>query len=191
MTIPLTGTPLLISAVVFGFIFGVLLHRGGVAAYNVIVNQFRLRDFTVMKIMLTAVIVGGIGVWILKMLGWARYDIKPADMLAVALGAAIFAVGMVILGYCPGTTLAAIATGSVHAIVGLVGMLVGGILFGLSFPWLQQTIMKVAALGKKRLPDITGIPDAAWFAGLIVLAAVLFLIIERTTARAAPAPQQQ
>lgn len=178
MTIPLTGTPLLISAVLFGLIFGALLHRGGVAAYNVIVNQFRLRDFTVMKIMITAVIVGGLGVWAMKNLGWAKYDIKPADMLAVGLGAAIFGVGMVLLGYCPGTTLAAIGTGSIHALVGLVGMLVGGILFGLSFPWLQQTIMKVAALGRKRLPDVTGIPDAIWFAGLIVVAAVLFLVIE-------------
>lgn len=185
MTIPLTGTPLLISAVVFGFIFGVLLHRGGVAAYNVIVNQFRLRDFTVMKIMLTAVIVGGLGVWALRNLGWAKYDIKPADMLAVVLGAAIFGAGMVILGYCPGTTLAAIGTGSVHALVGLVGMLVGGMLFGLSYPWLQRTIMTVGALGRKRLPDVTGIPDAVWFGALIVMAALLFLIIEKLGPRSA------
>jgi hypothetical protein len=38
---------------------GVLLHRGGVANYNVIVNQFRFRDFTVLKIMLTAILVEG------------------------------------------------------------------------------------------------------------------------------------
>ena len=37
-----------------GILFGVLLHRGGVANYNVIVNQFRFKDSTVLKIMFTA-----------------------------------------------------------------------------------------------------------------------------------------
>ena len=48
-------------AIPLGILFGVLLHRGGVANYNVIVNQFRFKDFTVLKVMFTAIIVGGIG----------------------------------------------------------------------------------------------------------------------------------
>ena len=56
MTLPLTGDPARWLAIPFGILFGVLLHRGGVANYNVIVNQFRFRDFTVLKIMLTAII---------------------------------------------------------------------------------------------------------------------------------------
>src|SRR5450759_3836941 len=93
-------------------LFGVLLHRGGVANYNVIVNQFRFRDFTVLKIMFTAIIVGGLGVLVLHGAGHAQYHIKPANMLGVVLGAALFGVGMVLYGYCPGTGIAAIATGS-------------------------------------------------------------------------------
>ncbi|MCX6954753.1 MAG: YeeE/YedE thiosulfate transporter family protein [Verrucomicrobia bacterium] len=128
VTPPVTGSAALVAAILLGALFGVLLHRGGVANYNVIVNQFRFRDFTVLKIMLTAIIVGGVGVLALNSAGLANYHIKAANLLGIVLGAAIFGVGMVIYGYCPGTAIAAAAAGSVHAIVGLLGLLVGGTL---------------------------------------------------------------
>lgn len=165
-------------AIPMGFLFGVLLHRGGVANYNVIVNQFRLRDFTVLKVMFTAIIVGGIGVLLLHATGHAEYHIKPANMLGVALGAALFGVGMVLYGYCPGTGVAAMATGSLHAIVGFAGMLVGGVLYALSFNWVEAHVQKIAALGKLRLPDITGVPDWGWFVILSLIAGVVFWLIE-------------
>ena len=161
-----------------GIVFGVLLHRGGVANYNVIVNQFRLKDFTVLKIMFTAIIVGGIGVLLLKDVGHAQYHIKPANMLGVSLGAALFGVGMVFYGYCPGTGVAAMATGSLHALTGFFGMLAGGVLYALSFTWVEANIQKVAALGKVRLPEVTGMPDWGWFVILSAIAAVVFWLIE-------------
>ena len=179
MNLPITGTPALWLAVLFGFAFGVLLHRGRVADYNVIVNQFRLKDFTVLKIMLTAIIVGGIGVLALRLLGYVKYDVKPAQMLGVILGATLFGVGMVVYGYCPGTGIAAVATGSFHALVGLAGMLVGGILYAVSFRWVQSKVLSVGDLGKRRLPDMTGVPDWIWFAILLIVAVPMFVLLER------------
>jgi uncharacterized membrane protein YedE/YeeE len=150
-----------------------------VTDYNVIVNQFRLRDFTVLKVMITATVVGGIGVLVLKNAGHANYHIKEANLLGVPLGAALFGIGMVIYGYCPGTALAAIGTGSLHALVGAVGMLVGGILYALSFDWVRDNVLSVAALGKVRLPDLTGVPDLLGFVALAVLALALFAVVER------------
>lgn len=179
MALPITGGAGLVLAVVFGFVFGLLLQRGRVADYNTIVNQFRLKDFTVLKVMFTAIVVGGIGVLALHESGQAVYHIKPANMLGVVLGAAIFGVGMVTYGYCPGTSIAAVATGSVHALVGFGGMLTGGILYALSFRWVEANILSVAAWGKIRLPDVTGVPDWAWFAALVVVAAAVFYAVER------------
>ncbi len=178
MTFPVSAETARWLAIPMGILFGVLLHRGGVANYNVIVNQFRFKDFTVLKIMFTAIIVGGIGVLLLKSTGHAQYHIKPANMLGVALGAALFGVGMVLYGYCPGTGVAAMATGSLHAVVGFLGMLVGGVLYALSFAWVEAHIQKVAALGKVRLPDITGVPDWGWFVILTAIAGVVFWLIE-------------
>ena len=128
--------------------------------------------------MLTAIIVGGVGVLVLHGAGHAAYQIKPANLLAVGLGAALFGVGMVLYGYCPGTGLAAIATGSLHALVGCVGMLAGAVLYAFSYPWVEKHIQTVAALGKVRLPELTGLPDWLWFALLAGLAAVVFWLIE-------------
>ncbi len=186
MTLPISGHAALWLALAFGFVFGILLHRGRVTDYNVIVNQFRFKDFTVLKVMFTAIIVGGMGVLLLHKLGYAKYEIKPAQMLGVTLGAAIFGVGMVVYGYCPGTGVAAIATGSIHALVGAIGMLVGGVLYALSFTWVRARILSVGDMGKLRLPQITGISDWAWFGILAAMAVVVFAIIERSESHARP-----
>ena len=176
---PVTGSSALFAAVLLGAFFGVLLHRGGVACHAVIVNQFRFRDFTVLKIMLTAIVVGGVGVLALNTGGLANAHIKATNLLGVVLGAGIFGVGMVTLGYCPGTAIAAAAAGSVHALVGLAGAIVGGVLYAFSFPWIAAKILPVGALGKVRLPDVTGIPAWLWFTGLAIGAVLLFRVIER------------
>jgi len=177
--LPVTGTALLVLAVVFGAAFGFLLHRGRVADYNTIVRQFLLRDFTVIKIMMTAIIVGGSGVFALVQLGYAQFHIKPADLLAVSLGAAIFGVGMVLYGYCPGTALAAIGGGSLHALIGAVGMLVGGAFYALSFDWVKANILPIGAMGKVQLPQLLGVSAPVIFALLAVVAILMFVLIDR------------
>lgn len=179
MTLPVTGTAALVLAVVFGFAFGWLLHRGRVASFDTIVDQFRLRDFTVVKVMLTAIVVGGLGVLALVDVGLAKYHIKDANMLAVALGGAVFGIGMVIYGYCPGTAIAAMGAGSVHAAVGFVGMIAGGILYALSYPWMRDNVIGVAKWGKMRLPELFGTSDLALFGILAAVALVAFVAIER------------
>jgi len=111
--------------------------------------------------------------------GYAEYHVKPANLLGVALGASLFGIGMVLYGYCPGTGVAAIATGSLHALVGFAGMLVGAVLYALSYSWIEAHIQNVATLGKVRLPDLSGIPDWGWFAILIILAGIVFWFLER------------
>jgi len=184
VTPPVTGSAALVAAVVLGTLFGVLLHRGGVANYNVIVNQFRFRDFTVLKIMLTAIIVGGLGVLALNSAGLANYQIKAANMLGIVLGAAIFGVGMVVYGYCPGTAIAAAASGSVHAIVGLAGLMVRRHGLRLQLPLDLQTDPARRRLGKVRLPDVTGVPALVWFIALIAIALTVFFLIECAERRA-------
>jgi uncharacterized protein len=176
---PVTGTASLFLALVFGFAFGWLLHRGRVADYNTIVRQFLLQDFTVLKVMLTAIIVGGIGIFLLVQMGYAKFHIKPADLLAITLGAGLFGIGMVLYGYCPGTAVAAIGAGSVHALIGAFGMVAGGILYAVSFDWVSQAILPVWAMGKVQLPQLLGITAPTLFVILGLFAAGLFFLVER------------
>ena len=179
---PITGNSALVLAVVFGAAFGWLLHRGRVADYNTIVRQFLFQDFTVLKIMFTAIIVGGIGVFLMQNAGIVKFHIKQADVLAISLGAALFGVGMVLYGYCPGTALAAIGAGSIHALIGAGGMLLGGIFYALSFDWVKANILPVGAMGKVQLPALLGVSPSIIFAMLTVVALGVFYAVEKRSA---------
>ena len=167
-------------AAVFGLAFGVLLQKGRVTDYNVIVNFFRLRDLTVLKVMLTAIVVGGIGVASMMGLGWLEgYHIKDTRLLGLVLGSSLFGIGMVLYGYCPGTGVAAIATGSLHALVGFAGMLAGGVAYALSYAWVKANILTVGDFGKVRIGDVVKLPDLVLYAALAIAAGVLFAVLER------------
>ncbi len=179
MNLPVTGTALLPLGILFGFVFGWLLQRARLTDTNVIIAQLRLRDYTLFKVMLTAIVVGGVGVFFFHSGGLAAYHIKPANLLAVSLGAVLFGIGMAIYGYCPGTGLAAIGTGSLHALAGAVGMLAGAIAFAFSFDWIKAKLLPIAAFGPVRLPDLTGISDLAWFAAILVVGFAALIALER------------
>lgn len=163
-----------------GLIFGFLLQKGGVTNYNVIVNQFRFRDFTVLKTMLTAIVVGSIGIYAMLQLGMIKgLSVKPAELAMNATGGLIFGVGMVLLGYCPGTALAAIGQGSRDAIVGVAGALVGAAVYTEAYPWLSRTLEPVAKYGKITFPEIAHASPWVFIVGLAVFAVALFIAIER------------
>jgi len=179
MFIETSSTAGLFLAIIFGTVFGILLHKGGVTSYNVIVNQFRLKDFTVVKIMLTAVVVGGIGVALVIGGGLATYHIKPMLTLGVVLGAVLFGIGMVLYGYCPGTGVAAVGTGSLHALAGFGGMIVGGIAYAATFPLVRDHILTVGDFGKVRLPEVIPVPGGVMLGILLIVAVAMFVFIEK------------
>ncbi len=163
-----------------GFLFGFLLQKGGVTRYSVIVGQFLLKDFTVLKIMLTAILVGGIGIYGMRAMSWdVSLHIKNAALLGNALGGMIFGVGMALLGYCPGTGVAALGDGSRHALFGVLGMLVGAAIFAEAYPSMKSGVLGVGDLGKATLPTLTQL-SPWWFLALLTLAAaVVFVMLER------------
>jgi uncharacterized membrane protein YedE/YeeE len=169
----------LVLGLLTGFVFGFVLQKGQVTKYAVIVGQFLLRDFTVLKTMLTAIVVGGAGVYALRAAGLASLHVKPAQLAAVSVGGVVFGVGMVLLGYCPGTGVAAAAEGRRDAMAGVAGMLVGAVAFSTVYASLSRTLLTWANLGPVTLVDVTGAP--AWvLLGVLGAGAVgLFRWLER------------
>lgn len=165
---------------VTGLVFGFLLQKAGVTRYNTIVNQFRFRDFTVLKVMLTAIVVGAVGVYAMLQMGMIKgLSVKGAELAMNAGGGAIFGVGMVLLGYCPGTALAAIGQGSRDAIVGVGGALVGAAVYAEAYPFLSRTMEPIGKLGKVTFADVTHASPWWFIAGLAVVAVGLFAVLER------------
>jgi hypothetical protein len=55
-----------------GFCFGFLLQKGGVTRYDVIMGLLLLQDWTVLKVILTAILTGMIGIYLLRIPGLAK-----------------------------------------------------------------------------------------------------------------------
>ncbi len=170
----------LVMGGITGFLFGFLLQKGGVTRYSVIVGQFLLKDFTVLKIMLTAVIVGSIGIYGMRALGLEiGLHIKTTALLGNALGGLIFGAGMAVLGYCPGTAVAAMGEGSRHAIPGVLGMIVGAGIYAEVYPWIKANILNVGDLGKVTFADITGYSPWWFITGLLIAGVFGLVSLER------------
>ena len=147
----------LVLGLLFGLIFGFLLQKGGVAKYHILLGVLLLEDFTVIKVMLTAVIVGSVGVFSLYALGLVKLHVKPTRYAANIIGGLVFGVGFALIGYCPGTGAAALGQGNWDAIAGIAGLMLGSYLFAEASGWLDKTLLKVGDRGKLMLPEVVGV----------------------------------
>jgi len=166
----------LLLGLVTGIAFGFLLQKAGVTRYDVIIGQLLLVDFTVVKVMLSAVITGMLGVHFLRSLGLARLHPKTGSVGSSVIGGLIFGVGFAVLGYCPGTLAGAIGNGFLDALVGgLPGILIGSGLFAALYPRLDRAILNKGDFGDITLPGllkvnpwVVVIPTAALLTGLLL-----------------------
>ena len=169
----------LVLGLVTGILFGFLLQKGQVAKFQKIIGQLLLRDFTVVKIMATAIAVGTIGVNVMVAMGVASLSIQTASLARVIVGGVLFGTGLAIFGLCPGTSVAACGEGRRDAMVGVLGMFVGAGIYVAAFPALQPMIKSMADFGKVTLPQFTGTSPWLWAGGLAVVIAIALAILER------------
>lgn len=174
----------LILGLIFGVVFGFLLQKGGVAKYHVLLGVLLLEDFTVIKVMVSAIIVGMIGVFTLHSLGLVELHIKPTRFAANIIGGLLFGIGFALLGYCPGTGAAALGQGNYDAIAGIIGLLAGSYLYAEFSAKLGKTVEKWGDKGKLTIPEVLGVPTTAFIVVFApVLALALFAIEKFTTGR--------
>jgi uncharacterized protein len=147
----------LLYGLIIGVLFGFLLQKGRILRYDKQLGALRLLDMTIIKFMLSSILVGMVGIYLLRDLGLAKLSLKPVELGANILGGLIFGVGWACLGYCPGTSVGAVAEGRWDALWGIAGMLVGAALFAEVFPALKTTVLAWGNFGKLTLPQVLGL----------------------------------
>jgi len=169
----------MVLGLLLGVCFGFLLQKGGVTTYDVIIRQLLLTDFTVVKIMLSAVLTGMIGVHLLRSLGLAQLHPKPGSVGSTVFGGLIFGVGFGILGYCPGTAAGAVGQGFLDALLGgVVGLLVGAGLFAAIYHKIHRPILSRGHFGEITIPELLKVNHWVAAAGVAVILAALLALIE-------------
>lgn len=148
---------MLIYGLLTGIAFGFLLQKGRVLRYDKQLGALRLRDMTIIKFMLSSILVGMVGVYLLVDLEMAKLSIKTTIIGGNIVGGLIFGLGWGLLGYCPGTSAGALGEGRWDAIWGILGMLCGAALFAESYPLMKETVLTWGNLGKLTLPQVLGI----------------------------------
>jgi hypothetical protein len=157
-----------------------LLQKGGVTKYDVILGQLLLEDFTVIKIMLSAVVTGMLGIHLMKSLGWIQLNPKSGSWGKNAIGGLIFGLGFAVLGYCPGTIAGAVGNGYLDALIGgLIGIIVGSGLFASLYPRLRDGILRKGDFGNLTLPRLLKVNDWIIIIPLSGLIVFLLYLLER------------
>ncbi|MDZ4686616.1 MAG: YeeE/YedE thiosulfate transporter family protein [Planctomycetaceae bacterium] len=177
-----TGKQLALG-LLFGLTFGFLLQKGGVAKYHVLIGVLLLEDFTVIKVMLSAIVVGMIGVFGLYALGLVKLHIKPTRYAANILGGLMFGVGFALLSYCPGTGAAALGQGNLDALAGILGLMAGSYFYAEASGFLGRTVEKWGDRGKLTLPELVRVSPAAFILVFASLLVAVLVVVERTTVR--------
>lgn len=181
------GTPprtrLLVQGLFFGIIFGFLLQKGGVGKFHVLIGQLLLVDFTVVKIMLSAVIVGMLGIYWLHRMKLVELHIKPTRLASNVVGGLLFGCGFALAAYCPGTGAAALGQGNFDALAMMAGMIAGSWLFAEASGWISRKVDPIGDLGKLTLYDVVPGGRTAVTIGAAVILLVVLVVIETLPVR--------
>ena len=163
----------------FGVVFGFLLQKGGVARYEVLMGQFFLTDFTVLKVMLSAIVVGMVGVFALNAAGQVKLHVKPTRYGANIVGGLVFGVGLGLLGYCPGTGAAALGQGNHDALAGMAGLVAGSYLYAALSGRLSSSIEQWGTRGKIMLHELLHLKQVLFIAAFVPILVLLMVGLER------------
>lgn len=164
---------------VTGIGFGALLQRAEVIRHDRQLGALLLQDMTIVKFMLTTILVGMVGVHLLVDLGLAKLSIKTLSLGGNLLGGVVFGLGWALLGYCPGTAGAALGEGRVDALAGMAGMVAGAALFAEFYPALKESVIAWGSLGKPTLPQLLGLGHWPVIAAFVAGGVLLLRFIER------------
>jgi uncharacterized protein len=171
----------IVLGLLFGIVFGFLLQKGGVTTYDVIMGQLLLVDFTVLKIMASAVATGLVGFHILKHAGIVRRHVRKASFGSNVIGGLIFGLGFGLLGYCPGTVAGAIGQGALDALFGgVVGLLIGAGIFAEFYPSLNRRVLAYGLIQEETVPELLRVNESiiviGGFAGIVLFLVLLELL---------------
>jgi uncharacterized membrane protein YedE/YeeE len=121
-----------IIAIFIGICFGFVLESSGFSSSRKLAGVFYGYDFAVLRVFFTAAAVSVIGIYYLDYLGYldvSQLYVHPTYLWGAIIGGVIMGVGFVAGGFCPGTSLCAVAIGKLDAWVYVLGIMIGVFLF--------------------------------------------------------------
>ncbi len=93
----------------FGILFGIIMTKSEAVSWYRIQEMFRFESFHMYGIIGTAVVLGALGIFLMKKMGLTTYEGKPLKLQAkemqvkrLLFGGTVFGLGWAMTGACPG-----------------------------------------------------------------------------------------
>ena len=163
----------LLTGAITGILFGFFMQKAQVIRYDRQMAALRLQDMTIVKFMLSTILVAMVGIYLLFDLGLVKLSVKPLILGGNVLGGLIFGLGWGIVGYCAATAMGALGEGRYDSAFGLLGMLLGAGLYAEAYPLMKETVLTWGNFGKITLPTVLGINH--WIVIVILVAVFIAL----------------
>jgi len=174
-----------VIALLIGLAFGYILEASGFSSSRKLVGVFYGYDFAVLKVFFTAVLVSVIGLYYMDYLSWldiTQLYVHPTFMQSAIIGGIIMGVGFLAGGFCPGTSLTAVAIGKLDAIIFTLGLLIGIFIFSELYPILKP-MLTMGDYGNITLDKSIGIPADIIILSIAVLALAAFYFSDLVKAK--------
>lgn len=173
---------MIITALGIGILFGYLLISSGMGNARKISAVFYGSDWSVMKVMFSAVVTTMVltySTFYFGLLDLNLVQLANLNLTAQIVGGLLFGVGMVVGGYCPGTAMAAGITRKLDALIFLLGFVAGLWLFAANYAWISDVFYN-DNLGKVTLSDIFNMSYGSISLMVIIVALSTFFLLEKT-----------
>lgn len=186
MTAPLYPTGVIgeeagfIAIFFLGLLFGFFLERAGFGSSRKLTSIFYFKDWAVLRVMFTAIVVAMLGLLYFTGIGWMIPDAvtqKETFLGAQLVGGLLLGAGFIIGGYCPGTSAVAAASGKLDALAYIAGMFFGTFVFASAYDWIQP-LYQWGAMGVKSLPEVLGLQPGLVAAAVVLIALAAFAATE-------------
>jgi hypothetical protein len=167
-----------VMAVLIGMAFGFVLESSGFSSSRKIVGLFYGYDFTVLRVFFTAAVTTAVGLAYFSYVGWIDLSmvyIHPTYLTAAIVGGLIMGLGFITGGFCPGTSLCAVAIGKIDGIVFTIGLMIGIFIFSEGFSW-WEGLYNGNYLGTVKVTESLGISDNLFIFLFAVIALAAFYI---------------
>jgi hypothetical protein len=167
----------LVIAFFLGIAFGFILEQAGFSSTKKLVGLFYGYDFTVLRVFFTAGITAMAGVLLMGHYGLLDLNViyvNPTFLNSALIGGAIMGVGFIIGGFCPGTSVCALAIGKLDALAFVIGSILGVWGFIESFPMIEN-LYNANNMGMVRISDYLGMSNVAFGFLLAVIAIGAFV----------------
>jgi uncharacterized membrane protein YedE/YeeE len=107
----------LISGLVVGLLFGFVLQRGRFCMYTAFRDMLLIKDLTLFKAYLLALLIQTVLVHVFKELGLLSFSVPPFYWLAATVGGFVFGLGMTLAGGCSSSSYYRVGEGMVGSFV--------------------------------------------------------------------------